>query len=265
MRFGVYIIIAGTFASLTVAACGFPAIVYLDETTGGAGGSGGGAAGDGGAAGMGGSGGQGGAGGAVADCAFDALGSCGPGEKCALLDEDAGPAGGTHCIPGPAGPPYSRCTHSDDCEMGLFCNRRYNVCQPVCQTSSQCKMGGSCYSPRGPAGKAVPGVKVCGANCVPDSGYPCKQDNGFVSCFRPMADTWECGSSNGIAKEKPCTQSRDCAIGQGCFGEVDRVCRAWCTPASDTGVDASCPLSEKCYSVIPTAVFHDTTEFGLCL
>ncbi len=267
MKLGAYLFVAGATAAFSFAACGFPAIGYSDagntnsstSTSGGMGGQTSGMGGFGGESGMGGEGGTG------PECVYGDVGSCGPGNKCELLDEDAGPAGGVECIPAGMRPDFAACSTSSDCLDGAYCDRFNEVCQRVC-AGGDCQPGQMCRPAVGPDQMFAKNVTVCSANCHPISGDPCSLLAGPVNCYDVEDVGWECVKSEGKAEGDPCAGASECGPGMGCFTTGgDFFCRQWCQNPEVGGNMTECGSGSACFKLPLPGAFHNGVEYGLCL
>ncbi len=270
MRFGAYFIIGGTAAALSFTACGFPAIGYTDasnsssSSSASSGGEGGQTSGMGGMDAVGGMGGEGGMGGFGPECVYGEVGSCGTGNKCELIDEDAGPAGGVTCIQAGDHPDYSVCATSSDCLDGAYCDRFNEVCQRVC-SGGVCNSDQACVKALGPGGDFAVNVNVCTANCHPISTSPCSSFEGPTNCYLVSNTGWECTKSLNKVAGDDCQSASECGPGMGCIGSMNAgTCRYWCTNPLPMGNLNQCGSGSACFKLPVPGAFHNGVEYGYC-
>jgi hypothetical protein len=241
---------------LVVAAC-FPDFQFDSEKSS-AGGHGGSPATTSTAGGAGNGGGFGGSGGA---CNIYAIGECGMGEKCSIVDEALGVPAGVGCMEAGPRPMWSKCLANAECADGLYCDVITEICRPVCQNGNACPAGAQCIPASDQAGvNQVPGLGMCTAHCHPQTAVPCSNANGSTTCFydTEIAEFDCIWTANSVAYTD-CDSPTDCGRGLVCATTFQTYCAPWCEPV---GATSGCsPFS--CVSTQP-AVDYDGTIYGFC-
>lgn len=207
-------------------------------------------------------------GGAAATCTVGALGSCGAGQKCSVVDPFSGEI---DCVAAGSGGPFAACELDSDCQELTFCDGLTGVCKPLCDSEDDCAGDGRCVDAVLSIGEPIPGLKLCTAGCQPLTGVPCDLALGDVACaaHNPGDDvpSLDCVASQGAAEDAPCTQQSavssrtECAQGLSCAfvtGQGSAFCKRWC---SAPGAQAECDAGETC---VDTGLTHMGTPYGIC-
>jgi hypothetical protein len=243
----------GALATLSAySACAFPEFQFDDED------------GDGGAAGMSSmssSSATSGSGGGMIGCTLGVIGACGEGQKCTIVDIEAGAIG---CGIAGAKPPWDKCNTDPDCADGTWCDLWLGACKPFCVSAESCvfdSMQGECVvAKRSDGVTSIPGpdAKHCTSDCEPRSAAPCLSG---VTCIYTGADGgFDCAKSDGVAIWQDCTADPQCAAGLVC--DTGRgLCAPWCTPP---GTNPACPDFNTCLETTPE-VYWQNQEYGFCL
>jgi hypothetical protein len=244
------------------AACAYPELDYRDEddtaTSMSVAGSGGAAAA------------SGGMGGAPA-CDLYNPGSCGRGQKCAVVDVALGAPAGLGCVEAGPRAAWTRCLANEECAEGLWCEDYTAVCKPICANGNQCGTGAQCVEARRgdvPEPVPIPGLRVCTSHCDPSNGMPCDDAQGLTTCYY---DTdlveFDCASSQGLSSGAVCDHPiHACDRGLICvFDEAfgDSFCYEWCTPPDQTQATCTGNL-DSCYPFFSPTIEREGTPYGAC-
>ena len=193
-----------------------------------------------------------------------AVGSCGDGQKCTVIDLDSGAIG---CGPAGSKATWDKCNSDPDCTDGTWCDLRWEVCKPFCVGVDDCvfnSVQAECVGAVKMDGTPIPGAaRHCTSGCEPISAAPCLVDEG-VTCIHTGADGFDCAKSGMFIKHADCTADPQCAPTLACSEEpiFGRICRPWCTPP---GTEGGCQDSpNECLATNP-AVEWNGMPYGVCL
>jgi hypothetical protein len=254
-----YVLVTSLGAALTLVAC-FPDITYRETDTGGGGsgngsGSGGHTGGSSGSAGSGGVTTSSGGGGGAAPCVLGELGACGGGSKCSVVDTGSGAVG---CVAAGDRAAWTRCFSDADCIEGTWCDAFTQVCHPICSGSGDCVGQDAECVPAKAGATAIPGLKMCTADCHPLNGQPCSDEHGPTSCYYSVENVyWDCIRTQGFQSGTDCNTYTECARGLVCVDQDG--CTPWCI-----NVGGLCNVVGVCVPVNPTVTYHGT-EMGICI
>ncbi len=200
------------------------------------------------------------------DCVLGALGDCGPGEKCAVVDPQTGEVA---CSAAGNGAPWSLCQTDTNCPELTYCDALTRVCKPLCDSADDCAGEGRCVGAVAALGEPIPGLSLCTSGCSPLTGAPCHLGAGDVACVphNPGDDvtSLDCVASAGGPVDTPCgmqtatSSQSDCAHGLVCVAVGgDNACKSWCTAP---GQQAECAAGETCTD---TGLTSQGQALGVC-
>jgi hypothetical protein len=161
-------------------------------------------------------------------------------------------------------PAFTRCASDGECVDGTFCDPPSQVCLPICSHDPVCASGGVCVeAATDQSGTTfVTGMKVCTANCNPETGSPCDPIFGTMACIPFYVENgtshFHCWQGGHLPLGSPCSDITECAPGGVCHDAGSGAsCSAWCTPPGSTCAGGRCGIFAPPHQ-------YDGNEYGIC-